>query len=95
MTVPNPEVPVVYSLHYAQQGCQDWEDELLPETMGRMKKQGKQKSKLHAEVHFSEKLESMNLDLCLSKLIQKKQEVLRVLHPALSCKELVEIDLKL
>ena len=28
MTLPDPEVPLVYSLHYAQQGCQDWEDEL-------------------------------------------------------------------
>ena len=39
MTLPNPEVPLVYSLHYAQQGCQGWEDELPPEEMGRMKKQ--------------------------------------------------------
>ena len=28
MTLPAPEVPLVYSLHYAQQGRQDWEDEL-------------------------------------------------------------------
>ena len=28
MTLPNPEVPLVYSLRYAQQGRQDWEDEL-------------------------------------------------------------------
>ena len=41
MTLPDPEVPLVYSLHYAQQGRQDWEDELPPETMGRMKKQEK------------------------------------------------------
>ena len=37
MTLPDPEVPLVYSLHYAQQGRQDWEDELPPETMARMK----------------------------------------------------------
>ena len=37
MTLPDPEVPLVYSLHYAEHGCQDWEDELTPETMGRMK----------------------------------------------------------
>ena len=37
MTPPNPEVPLVYSLHYVQQGHQDWEDELPPETMGRIK----------------------------------------------------------
>ena len=33
MTLPAPEVPLVYSLHYAQQGRQDWDDELPPETM--------------------------------------------------------------
>ena len=38
MTLPDPEVPLVYSLHCAQQVRQDWEDELPPETMGRMKK---------------------------------------------------------
>ena len=27
MTLPDPEVRLVYSLHYAQQGRQDWEDE--------------------------------------------------------------------
>ena len=46
MTLPDPEVPLVYSLHYAQQGRQEWEDELPPETMGRMKKQEKAKSNL-------------------------------------------------
>ena len=39
MTLPDPEVPLVYSLHYVQQGHEDWEDELPRETMGRMKKQ--------------------------------------------------------
>ena len=70
MTLPDPEV---YSLHYVQQGHQDGEDELQPETMGRMKKQEKGKSKHHAEEDFSEDLESMHLDPCLSKLIQKYQ----------------------
>ena len=37
MTLPDAEVPLLYSLHYAQQGCQDWEDALPPETMERMK----------------------------------------------------------
>ena len=41
MTLPDPEVSLVYSLHYAQQSCQDWEDELPLETMGRAKKQKK------------------------------------------------------
>ena len=95
MTLPDPEVPLVYSLHYAQQGRQDWEDELLPETMGRMKKQEKGKSNLHAEEDFVEKLESMTLDTCLSKLIQKYQKVFGALPPPLSCKKLVQMDLKL
>ena len=38
MTLPDPEVPLVYSHHYDQQGRQDWEDELPPETMGCIKK---------------------------------------------------------
>ena len=95
MTLPDPEVPLVYSLHYAQQGCQDWEDELPPKTMGRMKKQEKGKSNLHAEEDYVEKLGSMNLDPCLSKLIQKHQEVLGALPPRLSYKKLVQMDLKL
>ena len=93
MTPLDPEVPLVYSLHYAQQGRQDWEDELPPETMGCMKKQEKGKSNLHAEEDFVEKLESMNLDPRLSKLIQKHQEVFGALLSPLSCKN--EMDLKL
>ena len=95
MTLPHPEVALVYSLHYAQQGCQDWEDELPPDTMGRRKKQEKGKSNLHAEEDFVEKLESMNLDPHLSKLIQKYQEVFGALPPPLSCKKLVQMDLKI
>ena len=71
MTLPDPVVPPVYSFHYAQQGRQDWEDELPPETMGCMKKEEEGKSNLHAEEDFVEKLESMNLDPCFSKLIEK------------------------
>ena len=73
MTIPDPEVPLEYSLHYAQQGRHDWEDELPPETMGCMKKHEKGNSKLDAEEDFAEKLESMNLDPRLSKLVQKYQ----------------------
>ena len=95
MTLPDREVPLVYSLHYAQQGCQDWEDELPPDTMGRMKKKQKGKSNLHPEEDFVENLESMNVDPRLSKLIQKYQEAFGVLPPPLSCKRLVQMDLKL
>ena len=95
MTLPDPEVPLVYSLYYAQQGRQDWEDELPPETMGRMKKQEKVKSNLHTEEDFVEKLESINLDRRLSKHIQKYQEAFEVLPPPLSCNKLVKMDLKI
>ena len=94
MTPPDPEVPPVYSLQYDQQGCQDLEVGLPPEAMGHMKKQENGKSNLHAEEDPSEKLESMNLDPRLSKLIQKYHEVFEVLPPVLSCKKLVYNDLK-
>ena len=84
MTLCDPEVPLVYSLHYAQQGRQDREDELPPETMWRIKKKEKGKSNPHAEEDFVEKLKSMNLDPLFSKLIQKYQEVFRALPPPLS-----------
>ena len=95
MTLPDPVVPLVCSLHYAQQGRQDWEDELPPETMGRMKKQEKGRSNLHAEEDFVEKLERLNLDPRLRKLIQKYQVVFGALPPPLSCKKQVQMDLKL
>ena len=95
MTLPDPEIPLVYSLHYAQQGRQDWDDELPPETVERMNKQEKGKSHLHAEEEFSKKLEILNLDPRLSKLIKKYQEVFGALPPLLSCKKLVQMDLKL
>ena len=68
MTLPDPEVPLVHSLHHAQQSRQDCEDELSPETMGPMRKQQKGKSNLHVEEDFVGKLESMNLDPPLSNL---------------------------
>ena len=86
MTLPDLEVPLVYSPHYVQQGHQDWEDELLAETMGRMKKQEKGKSNLHAEEDFSAKLESMNLEPRLSNLIQTYHEVFGALPPPLDLK---------
>ena len=94
MTLPDPETPLVYSLHYAQEG-QDWEDELAPKTVGRIKKHDKGKSKVRAEEDFSEKVESMNLDPPLTKLIHKYQQLFGALPPSLSCKKLVQMDLKL
>ena len=90
MTLPDPEVLLVYSLHYAW----DLEDELPPETMGRMKKQEKGKSNLHPAGDVFQKLESMNLEPRLNKLIQNYQEVFGALPPPLSCKKLVQMDLK-
>ena len=87
MTLPDLEVPLVYSFHHAKQGRQDWEDELPAEPMGCVKKQEKWKSNLHAEDDFSLKLETMNFDPCLSKLIQKYQEVFGALPPPPSCKK--------
>ena len=86
MALPYPEVPPVYSLHYVHQGRQDWEDELPPESMGRMKKQEKGKSNLHAEEDLSEKLQSMNLEPGLNKPVQKFQEAFfrRCPHPCLA-----------
>ena len=63
--------------------------------MGRMKKQEKGNSNLHAGASFFEKPESRNLDHRLSKLIQKYQEVFGALPPPLSCKKLTQMNLKL
>ena len=74
---------------------QDWEDELRPETVGRIKKEDKGKSNLCVEEDFPENVESMNLDPRLTKLIHKYQEGFGALPPPLSCKKLVQMDLKL
>ena len=95
MTLPDHEVPLMYSRQYAQQGRQDWEDELPPETMGRIKKQEKGNSNVHAAEDFNENLESMNLDPCLGKLIQNYQKDFVAMSSPLSCKKLVQKDLKL
>ena len=60
-----------------------------------MKKQEKGKSNLHPQESVFAKLETFNLDACLSKLIKKYQEVLGVLNPPLCCRKLVQMDLKL
>ena len=95
MTPTDPEIPLVYSLYYVHQGREDWKGEVPDETMGRMKKQETGKSNLHAEEDFAEKVESMNHDPCRSKLMQKYDKVFGALPPPLSCKELVQMDLKL
>ena len=52
MTLHNPEVPLVYSLHYVQQGCQDLENEVPLETKGRMKRQEKGRATSTLRRHF-------------------------------------------
>ena len=95
-TLPDPEIPLVYSLHYGQQCPPEWDDGSMPaEAAARQKKKEHGKSNLHAEEDFLQKLESLNLDPRLKKLLITYEEVLGALPPPLSCKKLVQMDLKL
>ena len=95
-TLPDPEVPLVCSLHYGQQRSPEWDDGSVPaETADRQKENERGKSNLHAEEDFWQKIESLNLDPRLKKLLPTYEEVFRALPPPLSCKRLVWMDLKL
>ena len=95
-TLPDPEIPLVYSLHYGQQCSPEWDDGSEPaETADRQKKKEHGKSNLHAEEDFLQKLESLNLDPRLKKLLITYEEVFGALPPPLSCRKLVQMDLKL
>ena len=95
-TLPDPEIPLVYSLHYGQQCPPEWNDGSVPaETAHRQKKEEHGKSNLHAEEDFLQKIESLNLDFRLKKLLLTYEEVFGDLLPPLSCKKLVQMDLKL
>ena len=95
-TLPDPEIPLVYSLHYGQQCPPEWDDGSVPaETADRQKKKEHGKSNLHAQEDFLQKLESLNLDPRLKKLLITYEEVFGALPPPLSCKKLVQMDLKL
>ena len=62
-TLPDSEIPLVYSLHYGQQCPPEWDDGSVPaETADRQKKKEHGKSNLHAEGDFLQKIESLNLD---------------------------------
>ena len=94
--LPDPEVPLVYSLHYGQQCSPKWEDTLLLLEIGdRQKKDELGKSDLHAEEDLQQKIESLNLDPRLKELLLTYEEAFRALPPPLSCKKLVLMDLKL
>ena len=86
----------MYSLHYGQQCSPEWDDGSVPaETADRQKKKEHGKSNIHAEEDFLRKLESLNLDPRLKKLLLTYEEVFGALPPPLSCKKLVQMDLKL
>ena len=63
--------------------------------MWRIKNHKKGKHSLHSKEDFAENLQSMNLNPCFKKLKPKYQEVFGTLFPPLSCKKLVQLDLKL
>ena len=95
-TLPDPEVPLVYSLHYGQQSSPKWDDGSVPaKTADRQKKKEHGKSNLHAEEDFLRKIESLNLDPPLRELLLTYEEVFGALPPPLSCKNLVQMDVKL
>ena len=89
--LPDPEVPLVHSLHYGQ-----WDESWLPaETADRQKKDERAERKLHDEEDFQKQIESLNLDLRLKKLLLTYEEVFGALPPPPSRKKLVQMDLKL
>ena len=95
-TLPDPKIPLVYSLRYQQQCSPEPDDGSVPaETADRQKKKEHGKSNLHAEEDFLEEIESLNLDPRLQKLLPTYEEVFGALPPPLSCKKLVQMDLKL
>ena len=95
-TLPDPEIPLVYSLHYGQQCPAEWDDGSVPaETAGRQKTKEHGKRNLHAEEDFLQKIESLNPDPRLKKLFSTYEGVFGALPPPLSCRKLVQMDLKL
>ena len=86
----------MYSLHYWQQCSPEWDDGSVPaETADRQKEKEHAKSNLDAEEDFLQKLQSLNLDPRLKKLLITYEEVFGALPPPLSCTKLVQMDLKL
>ena len=81
-TLPDPEIPLVYSLHYGQQCPPEWDEGSVPaKTADRQKKKEHGKSNLHAEKDFLQKIESLNPDLRLKKLLLTYEEVFGALPP--------------
>ena len=62
-TLPDLEIPLVYSLHYGQHCSPEWDDGSVPtETADRQKRKEHGKSNIHAEEDFLQKMKSLNLD---------------------------------
>ena len=80
--LPDPETPLVYSLHYGQQCPPEWDDGSVPaETADRQKEKEHGNSNLHAEEDFLQKPESLNLDPRLKELLITYEEVFGALPP--------------
>ena len=89
-------IPLVYSLHYGQQCPPEWDDGSVPaKTTDLQKEKEHGKSNLHAEEDFLQKIESLNFDPRLNKVLLTYEEVFGALPPPLSCNKLVHMDLKL
>ena len=83
-TLPDPVIPLVYSLPYGQQCSPEWDDGSVPaETADGQKKKGHAKSNLHAEEDFLQKIEILNLDPRLKKLLLTYEEVFGACPPSL------------
>ena len=77
----------MYSLHYGQQCLPEWNDDSVPaETADQQKKKEHGKSNLHAEEGFMQKIESLNLDPRLKKMLLNHEEVFGALPPPLLVK---------
>ena len=87
-TLPDPEIPLVYSLHYGQQCPPEWEYGSVPaETADLQKEKQHAKSNLLAEEDFLQKIESLNLDTRPNKLLLTYEEVFGALPPPPSCRK--------
>ena len=84
-TLPDAEIPLVYSLHDGRQCPPEWDDgSVRAETVDRQKKKEHGKSNVHAEEDFLQKIKSLNLDPRLKKLLLTYEEVFGALPPPLS-----------
>ena len=88
-TLPDPEIPLVYSLHYGQPCSPEWDDGSVPAKTADWQIQKEHgKSNLHAKENFLQKIESLNLGARLKKLLLTYEEVFGALPPPLACKNL-------